>query len=112
MARKEITQYFDDLDDTPLEGNEVNVIRFGFDGTDYIIDLSSENADKFRAALAPYLKVARKHTNHASGRRNSGAARNSRAREIRQWAQDQGKNIANRGKIPSEVIEAYNQAHQ
>ncbi|MEJ4100805.1 Lsr2 family protein [Corynebacterium mastitidis] len=112
MARKEITQYFDDLSGTPLESHEVNVVRFALDGTDYIIDLSTENAEKFREMFRPYLAVARKHAAPVSGRRNTGAARNSKAREIRQWALDQGKDIALRGKIPSEVIEAYNQAHR
>ncbi|MGV0360247.1 histone-like nucleoid-structuring protein Lsr2 [Corynebacterium mastitidis] len=105
MAREEITEYFDDLSGTPLESHEVNVVRFALDGTDYIIDLSAENAEKFREMFRPYLAVARKHAAPVSGRRNS------KAREIRQWALDQGKDIALRGKIPSEVIEAYNQAH-
>lgn len=112
MARKEITQYYDDIDGTPLDDDQVNVVRFGLDGTDYIMDLSSENAEKFREAIAPYLRVARRHVGHRQQRRTTTTARNNRAREIRQWALDQGKNIANRGKIPADVVEAYNLAHQ
>ncbi|MGV0436333.1 histone-like nucleoid-structuring protein Lsr2 [Corynebacterium mastitidis] len=111
MARKAMTQYFDDLNGTPLESDEVNVVLFGLDGTNYVVDLSAENAEQFRELFAPYLKVARKHVGTVNGHRNSGAARNSKAREIRQWALDQGKDIALRGKIPTEVIETYNQAH-
>lgn len=112
MARKQVTHYFDDLDNTPLTDEEVEVIRFGFNGTEYTIDLSQKNADRFRELMTPYVEVATRRVLPASNRRSSGAARNSRAREIRQWALDQGKEVARRGKIPADVIEAYNNAHR
>jgi hypothetical protein len=54
-----------------------------------------------------------------SGRRRSGAAvatsRPSTDREqnqaIREWAQQQGMKISERGRIPSNVLEAYHKAH-
>lgn len=110
MARREITQYFDDFDKTPLNEEDLHIVRFGFEGTDYILDLSEDNAREFQRLLEPYINAARKVTTPRVPRRESVSTRgNSRA--IRQWAQDQGLKIANRGKIPHEIIDAYDKAH-
>lgn len=53
MARREITQYFDDIDGTPLTDDQVNTVRFSVDGSDYVIDLSEDNATRFLELLAP-----------------------------------------------------------
>lgn len=112
MARKEITQYYDDLDNTQLERDEVQVMKFSLNGNNYVLDLSQENADKFRAVLEPYIRVARRERAVTpTRRRGSAPKRNSRAAEIRKWAQEQGKNVADRGKIPEEIIQAYDAAH-
>ncbi|MGP6175629.1 histone-like nucleoid-structuring protein Lsr2 [Corynebacterium sp. A21] len=113
MARREITQYFDDLDDAPLEETELRVVQFSYEGTDYILDLSEANAERFRELVSPYIQVARKVT---PDRANRGAealppATRGNSRAIRRWALDQGMKVANRGKIPFEIIEAYNRAH-
>ncbi|MGD7003512.1 histone-like nucleoid-structuring protein Lsr2 [Corynebacterium halotolerans] len=110
MARREVTQYFDDLDSTPLGEEDLHIVRFGFEGTDYILDLSEQNAQKFQQLMEPYVKAARKMSTPKAPRRESVSTRgNSRA--IRQWAQEQGMKIANRGKIPHEIIDAYHKAH-
>ena len=112
MALKEITQYFDDIDQTPLTENEVNVVRFGLGGNSYVMDLSEENARRFREMLEPYVQVARRERmTTTTRRRGTTTPRNSRAAQIRQWAQEQGKEVADRGKIPAEIVEAYNAAH-
>ncbi|EJZ81601.1 histone-like nucleoid-structuring protein Lsr2 [Corynebacterium otitidis] len=112
MARKEITQYFDDIDSTPLEEDQVRVVHFSYGKNDYTIDLSEENARRFDEVIRPYIENARKRVTPTQGtRRSTGQTRNSRAREIRQWALDQGKNVSTRGKIPADIIEAYNLAH-
>ncbi|MEJ4100526.1 Lsr2 family protein [Corynebacterium mastitidis] len=113
MARKEVTQFFDDLSGSPLSEEEVQSVIFGVDNGTYIIDLSEENAEKFRETLQPYIQVARKHIAPTQKiRRTRGVTANGRAREIRQWAIDQGKEISMRGKIPTEIIEAYNAAYK
>lgn len=110
MARREVTHYFDDLNNTPLNDDEVNTVRFGFEGTEYVLDLSEDNAQEFHQLLEPYVNVARKITPTRTTRRENVNSRgNSRA--IRAWAQDQGIKVADRGKIPHEVIEAYTTAH-
>lgn len=106
MARKEVIQFFDDLDNSPLTQDEVSVIKFSVNGNNYIIDLSVQNAAKFDEALQPFVKVARK---------DSGASRKSNnspdPKLIREWAQSQGIEVAARGKLSNEVIEKYLAAH-
>lgn len=114
MARREITQYYDDLDNTPLEDDEVNIIRFSVDGNHYVIDLSEKNAADFRAALEPWIAVAQPAPaptapQRGSNRQSASSAKRSRA--IREWAREAGHAISDRGKIPNQIIELYNEAH-
>lgn len=102
MARREIIQFYDDLDNSPLTQDEVNVIKFSMNGNNYIIDLSAKNAAKFEAALEPFVKAARK---------DSGAARKTNnspdPKLIREWAKSQGIEVAARGKLSNDIIEKY-----
>lgn len=107
MARQIITVLTDDLDG----GNADRTVEFGFDGVSYTIDLSDKNAGKLRKALEPYLAVASK-PGRTAGRR--GAVEPSRAgsresnQAIREWAVKNGWAVSQRGRIPSSVVEAYN----
>lgn len=103
MARREVTQYIDDLDNTPLTEDEVVVIRFSLNGTDYLLDVSPDNADKFHATLKPYVTAARKAPVDVTA--------TVPAAEIRRWARENNHIVAHRGKIPREVIDAYELAH-
>ncbi|HJG43221.1 histone-like nucleoid-structuring protein Lsr2 [Corynebacterium phoceense] len=103
MSRREVTQFYDDLDHTPLSENELEVIRFSVDGTTYVLDLSPANAAKFRAALEPFVSAARIVPEPNARRVNPSV--------IRDWARNQGIPVAHRGKIPHEIIEAYNEAN-
>lgn len=103
MARREITQYFDDLDGSALTEEELNVVRFSLDGTDYVLDLSANNAQEFRELLSPYLKVAREET--------ADVLEKADPADIRRWAQSKGMDVANRGKIPHSIMKAYQEAH-
>ena len=54
MARKEVVELTDDLDQSPAS----QTIQFAIDGVEYEIDLSEKNAKKFNSALAPYVERA------------------------------------------------------
>ncbi|MBV7294262.1 histone-like nucleoid-structuring protein Lsr2 [Corynebacterium sp. TAE3-ERU16] len=112
MARREITQYFDDLTKTPLSEEELHVVHFSLDGTDYSVDLNEEHANELRESLQRYIEVGRKRTGGSSRqrRRSSGGSRN-RTKEIRQWARENGYEVADRGKIPDNIVEAFNAAN-
>lgn len=60
MARRTITQYFDDLTGDPLPDDQINSINFSMDGTEYVIDLSDDNAAEFRALMDLYIEVAQR----------------------------------------------------
>ena len=51
MAQKVTVELEDDLDGGPAD----ETVRFGVDGSDYEIDLSTKNAAAFRRKLAPFL---------------------------------------------------------
>jgi hypothetical protein len=115
MAQKVHIILEDDLD-----GSEATeTVSFGLDGTNYEIDLNDENATALREALATYVGHGRK----VSGSRRGGARRSSggstasasndgaSAKEIREWARDNGHEVPERGRIPGEVREAFEAAH-
>jgi Lsr2 len=111
VAKKTTVTLVDDLDGSQAEEQ----VEFAVDGRSYEIDLSSSNGARLRDALAPFISAARR----TGGRRGSAAAtptiRPTTDREqnqaIREWALQQGMKISERGRIPSNVLEAYHQNH-
>lgn len=105
MAQKVNIVLVDDLDGSDAD----ETVSFALDGKEYEIDLSAKNAQKLRDAFAPYVGHARK----AAGRRRGRAAANAGASpaDIRAWARDNGFNVPDRGRVSSEVREAYLAAH-
>ncbi|MEV7626869.1 Lsr2 family protein [Actinoplanes sp. NPDC089786] len=107
MARQTITVLTDDLDG----GDADRTVEFGFDGVTYTIDLSEKNAGKLRKVLEPYLAVAAK-AGRVVGRRGAAGVSRASSRDdnqaIREWATKNGWAVSERGRIPSSVVEAYN----
>ena len=107
MAQKVNIILVDDLD----AGSADETVKFGLDGTQYEIDLSTDNAKNLRAALKPYLDAGRKVGGARTGRpRAAGAARSNEAAQIREWARNNGYTVSERGRVNSEIIEAYKAA--
>lgn len=109
MAQIKEVRLVDDMD-----GNGADeTVEFGLDGRSYEIDLSIGNAGRLRDALAEFVAVARRS---GGGRRrgaSTAARRPSTDREqnqaIRDWARKRGMKVSDRGRIPSEVLDAYHQ---
>ena len=59
MSRREVTQFYDDLDHTLIPEDQLEVIHFSVNGQNYLIDLSTDNARRFHNLLAPYVDAAR-----------------------------------------------------
>jgi hypothetical protein len=115
MAQKVHIVLEDDLD-----GSEANeTVSFALDGTSYEIDLNEDNAAKLRDALALYIGHGRKVSGgggRRGGRRGTtggGASSGggTSAKEIREWARENGHDVPERGRIPAEVRSAYESAH-
>ena len=111
MAKQTTVTLVDDLDGSEAEEQ----IEFALDGRSYEIDLSGANGTRLRDALEPFVSAARRTGGRRGGAAAPAAARPSTDREqnqaIREWAQKQGMKISERGRIPSNVLEAYHQSH-
>jgi hypothetical protein len=107
MAQKIQTLFIDDIDG----GEAAGTVRFGLDGTDYEIDLSTAHADELRSALQRYVAHARKAGGPA--RRASRGRRDAAAvdtHKVREWAKGQGIEIKERGRVPANIVEKYEAA--
>lgn len=109
MAQRTILQLIDDLD-----GSEADeTVLFSLDGRSYEIDLTSENADKLRAALSSWAtagrrtSVTRRQGKHAP----TDSARRQELEKIRQWGRDNGWQVSDRGRVPQDLQDAYRKAH-
>ena len=107
MAQQVQTLFIDDIDGGPAEGT----VRFGLDGTDYEIDLSTEHNEELHKVLAGYVTHARKAAGAARrGLRGRRPASSLDTRKVREWARAEGIDIKERGRVPAEVIEKYKAA--
>ena len=124
MAQKTVVTFLDDLDG---ESEAEGTVGFALDGVEYEIDLTKENAEDLREIFAPYIAAGRR----TGGRRASSSARSrsasssasssgsgpvARGREalkaIRDWAKSEGWAVSDRGRLPNNVVEAYDAAHK
>jgi hypothetical protein len=106
MAQRTVVQLTDDFDGTEA----VETISFAFEGTEYEIDLSEENAAHFRAAIGEYANVARAVGGRSRRGRSARSARKRDIRAVRAWAQENGYAVSARGRISRDVMEAYQAA--
>lgn len=116
MAKEVITKLVDDLDG----GAADQTVEFGLDGASYEIDLSNRNAAKLRVALASYIEAAAKlpAAKRTVGRRAPGrpgpkktvTAEVADNATIRVWAARNGFDVAERGRVPANVVEQFNAA--
>lgn len=115
MAVRYETIYVDDLDGVEIEDGQVETIEFAFDGKTYTIDLREQNAAAFREAIQPYLSAARPADNGkkraAKTRRSSFSTTKGETAKIRAWARENGYTVSDRGRIPADILEAYNAAN-
>jgi hypothetical protein len=108
MAQKVLVSLVDDMD-----GSEADeTVEFGLDGISYQIDLSSKNADGLRETLAQYVDHARRSGGRKRGPRVAGTGKSAAVdreqnQAIRAWARKNGFAVSDRGRIPTEVVEAY-----
>lgn len=105
MATRTITQYVDDLTGEELAEGKGETVSFGLDGKHYEIDLSDKNAKELRKVLDRYVGVAHR-VGTKTGRRGKRTSVTNTG-EIREWARQNGFNVPDRGRLPKEVMEAW-----
>jgi hypothetical protein len=116
MAQKVVVEFVDDLDGTVSD--DISTVSFGLDGAEYEIDLTEDNAERLRDTLAGFVDAARR----TGGRIKRGtpasraasptrpAVEREKTKAIRDWAKKNGYELADRGRIPTDVITAYEDA--
>lgn len=117
MAQKVVL--IDDVDGSVAD----ETVRLSVDGTDFEVDLSADNAAALRASLADWTSAARVVSRTRSAARaprgtapatasatkapKAPTGRTSDASAIREWAVANGYDVAPRGRIASEIRDAY-----
>ncbi|MFD7642267.1 Lsr2 family protein [Kitasatospora sp. NPDC059795] len=116
MAQRVQVILEDDLDG----GSADETVTFALDGVAYEIDLKSDNAEKLRGMLAPYVEKGRKQSGRLTaprrgGTRGAGRSASSTGQadtaKIRVWAKENGYPVNDRGRVPGNVREAYEKAN-
>ena len=108
MAQKVLVQLLDDLD-----GSEAsNTRRFGWEGSDYEIDLSEKNDAALVKAIEKYVAAARRvgKSTRTKGRTLHQVATDVDASAVRAWAAANGVTVSAKGRIPAAVVEQYRAA--
>jgi hypothetical protein len=114
MAQKVTTHLVDDLTGDHIEDGKGRTVTFGFDGANYEIDLTDDNADQLREAFSDYVAAARKTTGRSGRSSSNSAPKRGNAEElgkIREWAAANGHEVSSRGRISQAVRDAYEAAH-
>jgi len=114
MAQKVVTTLVDDLDGTVIEEGGGETLRFAIDGASYEIDLTKDNAQRLRDALAPYVDVARGFGSASASRGRAQAPSSNNSKEelsaARQWLRAEGHNVSDRGRIQNDLLELFRNA--
>jgi hypothetical protein len=119
MAQKTVVTLVDDL--TGEESEDITTVEFALDGVTYEIDLDDKNSAGLRDQLAQYVAAARRTGGRrAAGRRRSSGAGTGTPRatspggydrdtskQIREWARSEGFEVSDRGRVPNNVVEAW-----
>lgn len=118
MAELVIRELIDDLDKKPIDVGIGFEINFAYRGVEYRIDLRPANADKIDAVFAPFIHAAEKipwAADKSHAKTISAAPRPRRSpeqlRAIRTWAGRNGFDVSSRGRMRSEVLDAFDAAH-
>lgn len=102
MASITRVELIDDLDGKAAD----ETVTFALDGTTYELDLTKKNAEKFRGVFMDYIAAGRK-VGKVTGRAGTKTTKTN-TKEVRDWARSNGFDVPDRGRIPGNVMEAWN----
>ncbi len=117
MAQRTIVQLTDDLDGKAIAEGRGETVRFALDRQDYEIDLGEKNAKAMRDVLEKYVSAARRVSTARAGGRGRGSGRSSAAsrdydpKAVRAWAEAQGIEVSQRGRVPAELVAKFQEAN-
>lgn len=105
MAQRTIVQLVSDLTGDEIPDGKGQTVNWSYRGVDYTTDLTAKEAAGFDKAVAMYIE----HSTKLGGRRRTGGKRDkSETQAIKAWADEQGMEYPQRGRLPQSLIDAYN----
>lgn len=106
MAKKTVEVFTSDLSEAPAD----QTVTFAVNGKGYEIDLTDAEAVTFLETFSKYVDVSRPAANvRGSKGRSASSKAPSNAATIRKWAESQGIAVPKRGRIPADVVKAFNE---
>ncbi|AWW40786.1 histone-like nucleoid-structuring protein Lsr2 [Streptomyces cadmiisoli] len=133
MARRivELVEITDDVTGEVIPEEDADTVRFSVDGMLFKLETSQEYADGFRDMLAKYVALAQVDDEYAISPKSAQGIRTRTAAPakrtaaprraatgsghtlvmVRSWAQGEGYDLGDRGRIPASIQEAYAKAH-
>jgi hypothetical protein len=103
VAKKTVVEWVDDIDGTAAS----ETVTFTIDGSRYEIDLSEKNAAKLRKTMSGWIEASRRSSNRRTRAAQQPKNDSSESTKARKWAMDNGLDVGPRGRLRSEVIDAY-----
>lgn len=115
MARRTVVKYYSDISGAEIAKDGVGV-QFSLDGDSFEIDLSAEEHEALRQALAPFVAAARSAVPvPRTTRPRKGDVAHTEdgpdARALRTWGRENGFDVPARGRVPELVREAFQAAN-
>lgn len=109
MAQRIVVRLTDDLSGAELPVGKGETVTFCLDGITYEIDLAAKNATALRKVLRPYVEAGR--LIKPSRRRPVRTRIAADPRTVKEWARANGYQVADRGRIPKAVVDAFDAAN-
>lgn len=104
MAQRVQVVLVDDVDG----GEATETVSFSVDNVSYEIDLSADNAAQMRSDFQTWIDRGRRVS---TKRATASRSRRSDSAKVRAWAKSHGYEVSERGRISTEIREAYNKAN-
>jgi hypothetical protein len=112
VAQKTIVTLIDDL--TGEEAEDITTVEFALEGVTYEIDLAGYVAAARKTSARRPSTRGDRSVGRGSG--NGSAARSGYNRDtlraIREWAKQNGHSVSDRGRLPLNVLNAWEANHQ
>ena len=100
----------DDIDGTPIDSGDGGTVRFSIDGANYEIDLGPDNIAELHSVLEKFVSNGRRVGSRPAAATSVASASKSDPKQlkaVREWANANGHQVSDRGRIPAEVQAAY-----
>jgi len=117
MATTHVKKVIDDWDGV---SEAHKTVHFSYEGKHYEMDLSVDNHNMVHGKFGEFIGKAREVKTTGRGRRTTAhkvtrsattAANKEHLNAVREWARLNGYTVADRGRVPNHVIEAYDAKH-